>query len=80
MNEKEVIKRCQNGDRAAFDELIRAFYPYVSKYLLKLTRDEALTSLPIHRAILWMCCFWTIRILLFIPQRTPSLHGIRCLN
>lgn len=44
MNEKEVIKRCQNGDRAAFDELIRAFYPYVSKYLLKLTRDEALTE------------------------------------
>lgn len=44
MNEKELIKRCQNGDKAAFDELIRAFYPYVNKYLLKLTRDETLTE------------------------------------
>lgn len=44
MNEKEVIKRCQNGDRAAFDELIRAFYPYVTKYLLKLTGSEMLTE------------------------------------
>lgn len=42
MNEKEIIKRCQNGDRAAFDELIRTFYPYVAKYLLKLTQDESL--------------------------------------
>ncbi len=42
MNEKEIIRRCQNGDRAAFDELIRLFYPYVTKYLLKLTRDENL--------------------------------------
>lgn len=44
MNEKEIIKRCQNGDKAAFDELIRTFYPYVTKYLLKLTHDETLTE------------------------------------
>lgn len=44
MNEKEIIKRCQNGDRAAFDALIRNFYPYVTKYLLKLTHDENLTE------------------------------------
>lgn len=44
MNEKEIIKRCQSGDRTAFDELIRAFYPYVTKYLLKLTHDETLTE------------------------------------
>lgn len=44
MNENEVIKRCQNGDKAAFDELIRAFYPYVTKYLLKLTGSEMLTE------------------------------------
>lgn len=44
MNEKEIIKRCQNGDRAAFDTLIRAYYPYVTKYLLKLTHDEILTE------------------------------------
>ncbi len=40
VNEKEIIKRCQSGDKTAFDELIRAFYPYVGRYLLKLTRDE----------------------------------------
>lgn len=40
-NEKEIIKRCQSGDRDAFDQLIRMFYPYVNGYLLKLTRDEA---------------------------------------
>ena len=44
MNEKEVIKRCQSGDRAAFDELIREFYPYVTGYLMKLTHDEPLTE------------------------------------
>lgn len=44
MNDKEIIRRCQNGDRAAFDTLIREFYPYVTKYLLKLTHDENLTE------------------------------------
>lgn len=44
MNEKEIIKRCQNGDKTAFDTLIRMFYPYVTKYLLKLTHDENLTE------------------------------------
>ncbi len=44
MNEKEIIKRCQNGDKSSFDELIRTFYPYVTKYLLKLTHDENLTE------------------------------------
>lgn len=44
MTEKEIIKRCQNGDKAAFDELIRTFYPYVTKYLLKLTQSEILTE------------------------------------
>lgn len=44
MNEKEIIKRCQNGDKAAFNELIRVFYPYVTKYLLKLSHDETLTE------------------------------------
>lgn len=44
MNEKDIIKQCQNGDKAAFDTLIRMFYPYVTKYLIKLTHDETLTE------------------------------------
>lgn len=44
MNEKELIRQCQAGEKAAFDELIRMYYPYVSKYLLKLTGDETLTE------------------------------------
>lgn len=44
MKEKEIIKRCQNGDKTAFDALIRLFYPYVSGYLLKITIDQDLTE------------------------------------
>ena len=44
MNEKELIRRCQSGEKAAFEELIRTFYPYVTKYLLKLTHSETLTE------------------------------------
>lgn len=44
VDEKNIIRRCQNGDKLAFDTLIRTFYPYVTKYLFKLTRDEYLTE------------------------------------
>lgn len=44
MNEKSLIRRCKNGDEEAFNELIRLFYPYVSKYLIKLTCDEYLAE------------------------------------
>ena len=44
VNENKVVKRCQNGDKSAFDELIRVFYPYVTKYLFKLTGNEILTE------------------------------------
>lgn len=44
LKEKELIKQCQNGNKAAFEELIRLFYPYVSKYLFKMTMDRDLTE------------------------------------
>ena len=44
MNEKALIKKCQRGDRQAFDELIRLYYDYVFGFLLKTTTDETLTE------------------------------------
>ena len=44
MNEKTLIKACQKGEKQAFEELIREFYPYVSKFLLKTTCDESLSE------------------------------------
>ena len=44
MNEKALIKKCQHGDRQAFDELIRLFYDYVFGFLLKTTTDETLSE------------------------------------
>lgn len=40
MNEKELVKACQRGDDQAFEELIRIFYPYVLKFLLKTSGNE----------------------------------------
>lgn len=40
MNEKTLIHKCQNGEKSAFEELIRHYYPYVSGFLLKLCGDE----------------------------------------
>lgn len=44
MNEKVLIKKCQRGDRQAFDALIRLYYDYVSGFLLKTTADESLAE------------------------------------
>ena len=44
MSEKALIKKCQRGDRQAFDALIRLYYDYVSGFLLKTTTDETLTE------------------------------------
>lgn len=40
MSERELVRACQRGERQAFEELIRMFYPYVLKFLLKMTRDR----------------------------------------
>lgn len=42
MNEKNLIKKCQRGDKQAFEELIRLYYNYVSGFLMKITADELL--------------------------------------
>ncbi len=44
MNEKALIKACQNGERQAFDELIEMYYPYVSGFLLKTVCDKPLAE------------------------------------
>ncbi len=42
MNEKAMIRRCRSGDADAFNELIRRYYTYVIRYLMKLTGDQYL--------------------------------------
>ena len=44
MNEISLIKSAQNGDKKAFSDLIRLYYPYVSKFLLKLCSDKNLSE------------------------------------
>ena len=44
MNEKALIKKCQHGDRQAFEDLIRLYYDYVFGFLLKNTVDETLSE------------------------------------
>lgn len=44
MDDKILIKKCQNGDRQAFDRLIRLYYDYVSGFLLKITANKTLTE------------------------------------
>ena len=38
VNETQLIRRCQRGDRQAFETLIRQYYDYVSGFLLKATQ------------------------------------------
>ena len=44
MNEKALIKKCQRGDKQAFEELIRLYYDYVSGFLLKTTMASTLSE------------------------------------
>jgi len=44
VNEKALIKKCQRGDKQAFEELIRLYYDYVSGFLLKTTMDSTLSE------------------------------------
>ncbi|MDT8715721.1 RNA polymerase sigma factor [Clostridium sp. 19966] len=40
MEEKKLIKRCQSGDKDAFQKLITRYHPYVYKFLMKICQDE----------------------------------------
>lgn len=44
VQEKTLILQCQKGDAQAFEELIRLFYPYISKFLLKTTGNQFLAE------------------------------------
>ena len=40
MNELKVLKQCQNGNKQAFNELITFYYPFLFKFLLKITNKN----------------------------------------
>lgn len=44
MNDAKLILACQNGEKQAFNDLIILYYPYVSKFLLKLTGNETISE------------------------------------
>lgn len=44
MDEVKVIKQCQKGNKEAFNELITFYYPFILKYLIKLTSNEELAN------------------------------------
>jgi len=44
MEDKELIYRCRNGDKAAFQELISKYHPYVFKFLIKATENKQLAE------------------------------------
>lgn len=44
MNDVKLILACQNGDKQAFNDLITVYFPYVSKFLLKLTMNETISE------------------------------------
>ena len=44
MDEIQLIVACQNGEKEAFNKLIKRYYPYVSKFILKLTYNEVLSQ------------------------------------
>lgn len=44
MNEVNVIKQCQQGNKDAFNELITFYYPFILKFLVKLINNEDLAK------------------------------------
>ena len=44
MGERSLILKAQKGEKEAFQDLIVFYYPYVSKFLYKLTHDSSLSE------------------------------------
>lgn len=44
MNDNKLIKQCQKGNKEAFNELIKIYYPYLFKFLLKLTSKKEIAE------------------------------------
>lgn len=44
MEDKELLHRCKNGDKTAFQELISKYHPFVYKFLVKITENEHLAD------------------------------------
>ncbi|NLI90768.1 MAG: sigma-70 family RNA polymerase sigma factor [Peptococcaceae bacterium] len=44
MEDKELIRRCQFGEKAAFQELISLYHPFVFRFLVKLTESNQLSE------------------------------------
>lgn len=40
MDDNKLIKRCQVGDKEAFQELISKYHPFVYKFLIKIAENE----------------------------------------
>lgn len=44
MDERSLILSAQKGEKKAFQDLVVFYYPYVSKFLLKMTHDSSLSE------------------------------------
>jgi RNA polymerase sigma-70 factor (ECF subfamily) len=44
LDDIKLIIACQSGEKQAFHELITLYYPYVSKFLRNLTKDDTLSE------------------------------------
>lgn len=44
MNIHTLIKKCQNGNKESFNELVKFYYPFVLKFLMKLVCNKNITE------------------------------------
>lgn len=44
MEDNEIIKRCKDGEKEAFNELICKYHPFVYKYLYRISEDDQIAE------------------------------------